>query len=71
MKNSLFKLATLPLLIASGFAAASTNLVANGSFENTATISGTWGLLNQVSGWQRSNNAKSRWQPVFRVRFDS
>ncbi|MBB1396806.1 DUF642 domain-containing protein [Pseudoalteromonas sp. SG44-8] len=58
MKNSLFKLATLPLLIASGFASASTSLVANGSFENTATISGTWGLLNQVSGWQRSNNAK-------------
>lgn len=58
MKNSLFKLATLPLLIVSGFATASTNLVVNGSFENTAKVYGTWGLLNQVPGWQRSNNAK-------------
>ncbi|BDF93590.1 DUF642 domain-containing protein [Pseudoalteromonas sp. KAN5] len=58
MKKSFFKLATLPLIIASGFAAASTNLVTNGSFENTATISGQWSLLNNLPGWQRSNNAK-------------
>ena len=58
MKSSFFKLATLPLIIASGFAAASTNLVTNGSFEDTATISGQWKLLRSVTGWQRSSNAK-------------
>lgn len=58
MKNSFFKLATLPLIIASGFAAASTNLVTNGSFEDTATIHNAWSLLENVPGWQRSANAK-------------
>ena len=58
MKNSFFKLATLPLIIASGFATASTNLVTNGSFEDTATIKNAWSLLENVPGWQRSANAK-------------
>ncbi|MBE0378254.1 DUF642 domain-containing protein [Pseudoalteromonas prydzensis] len=61
MKNSFFKLATLPLIIASGFAAASTNLVTNGSFENTPTVthhSGQWQLFNNITGWQRSNHAQ-------------
>ncbi len=58
MKNSPFKLAALPLLLASSFTMANTNLVVNGSFEDTAAISGKWSLFNEVSGWQRSNNAK-------------
>ena len=58
MKNSFFKLATLPLIIASGFATASTNLVTNGSFEDTATIKNAWSFLENVPGWQRSANAK-------------
>jgi len=57
MKNSVFKLAALPLLLASSFTMASTNLVANGSFEDTAAFSGSWSLLNELSGWQRSANA--------------
>lgn len=58
MKNSTFKLAALPLLLASSFTMASSNLVVNGSFEDTAQVSGTWSLFNKVPGWQRSDNAK-------------
>lgn len=58
MKNSTFKLAALPLLLASSFTMANNNLVVNGSFEDTAAISGKWSLFDEVSGWERSDNAK-------------
>jgi len=58
MKKPTFKFAALPLLLASTLTMAGPNLVANGSFEDTADFSGSWSLLDDLSGWQRSANAK-------------
>lgn len=58
MKKSTFKIATLSLLVASGIASANTNLVINGSFEESATLTGTWGLLDTVVGWENNGDAK-------------
>tara|TARA_B100001063_G_scaffold247185_1_gene291074 strand:+ start:29945 stop:31201 length:1257 start_codon:yes stop_codon:yes gene_type:complete len=61
MKNFVTKLAVLPLTIVSGIAMAGTNLVENGSFENTDTVTdhnGQWQLFNEIPGWTRSTHAK-------------
>ncbi|MBU77195.1 DUF642 domain-containing protein [Pseudoalteromonas sp. SYSU M81236] len=61
MKKFVTKLAVLPLAIASGIAMSSTNLVENGSFENTDPVTdhnGEWQLFDQIPGWTRSSNAK-------------
>ncbi|WP_462176751.1 DUF642 domain-containing protein [Pseudoalteromonas gelatinilytica] len=61
MKSLVTKLAVLPLAIASGIAMASTNLVENGSFENTDAVTdhnGQWQLFDVIPGWTRSTNAK-------------
>ena len=61
MKSLVTKLAILPLAIASSIATADTNLVENGSFENTATVTdhnGQWQLFDTISNWTRSSNAK-------------
>jgi hypothetical protein len=61
IKMKKFKLAALPLLVVSGLAAASTNLVENGSFE-ADVITSNWSLVDSVTGWQRSTNAKAEIQ---------
>ena len=61
MKSLVTKLAILPLAIASTIAMAGTNLVENGSFENTDTVTdhnGQWQLFDVIPGWTRSTNAK-------------
>ena len=61
MKNLVSKLAVLPLAIASGIAMAGTNLVENGSFENTDAVTdhnGQWQLFDVIPSWTRSTNAK-------------
>ncbi|MEM7389273.1 MAG: hemolysin-type calcium-binding protein, partial [Pseudomonadota bacterium] len=61
MKSLVTKLAILPLAIASTIAMAGTNLVENGSFENTDTVTdhnGQWQLFYEIPGWTRSSNAR-------------
>ncbi|MCF2899841.1 DUF642 domain-containing protein [Pseudoalteromonas sp. OFAV1] len=61
MKKFVTKLAVLPLAIVSGIAMADTNLVENGSFENTDTVTdhnGKWQLFYEIPGWTRSSNAR-------------
>ena len=61
MKKLISKFAILPFTIATSIALANTNLVTNGSFENTNAVtanSGQWQLFSDIPHWDRSGYAK-------------
>ncbi|MDK2596314.1 DUF642 domain-containing protein [Pseudoalteromonas obscura] len=54
MKLSTSSVLFIAALTSSQSALADTNLIANGSFEQSGNISGTWKLFNNLPGWQRT-----------------